>query len=41
MLVYLINGVSGKIVYKYFERKVRLDEPIDMALSENIFILAF
>ena len=41
MIVYLVNGVSGKIVYKYFEKKVRLDQPIVMTLSENNFILAF
>lgn len=40
-MVYLINGVSGRVVYKFFERKVRFDLPIDMIMSENMFILAF
>ncbi len=40
-IVYLINGVSGKVVYKFFEKKVRLDQPLDMLLSENTFIISF
>lgn len=41
LIIYLVNGVSGKIVYKYFEKNVRTDLPFDLVLSENIFILAF
>lgn len=41
LIIYLINGVSGKIVYKFYERKVRLDLPIDMILSENNLIITF
>ncbi len=41
VMVYLVNGVSGKIVYKVIERKVRLDLAFDMVLSESIFILVF
>jgi hypothetical protein len=39
--VYLINGVSGRILHKYIERKVRLDLPFDIVLSENIFVFSF
>jgi len=41
VLMSLINGVSGKVVYKFFEKKVRLDLPVDMILSENNFIALF
>lgn len=41
LYVYLINGVNGKILHKYFEKNVRLDLSIDFVLSENIFILSF
>lgn len=39
--VYIINGVSGKIVYKFKETGVAATESIDMFLSENYFLLAF
>jgi len=41
LYVYLINGVSGKVIHKYFEKNVRLNLPIDFVLSENLFILSF
>ena len=41
LIVYLVNGVSGKLLHKFFERKVRWDHPLVMVLSENLFILAF
>ena len=41
LVVYLINGVSGRVIYKYFEKKIRFDMPISAAISENVFILAF
>lgn len=41
LVFYLINGVSGKVVYKFYEKKVRLDLPIDMIMSENYFIATF
>ncbi len=41
LYVYLINGVSGKIIHKYLEKNVRLDLSIDFVLSENLFILSF
>lgn len=41
LTVYIINGVSGKIVYKFQESNVTPGEPIDMYLSENFFVLAF
>ena len=41
VIVYLVNGVSGKVIHRYLERKVRLDQPIDFVLSENLFVLAF
>lgn len=39
--VYIINGISGKVVYKFHEASVVTASPIDMVLSENYFILAF
>jgi len=39
--IYIINGVSGKVVYKFQLADVCLGEPIDMFLSENYFVLAF
>lgn len=39
--VFLIDGVTGKIVYKFSEVNVAVNEPADMVLCENYFILAF
>lgn len=39
--IYIINGVSGKVAYKFTQADVSLGEPIDMFLSENYFVLAF
>lgn len=39
--MYLINGVSGRVLYKFFEKKVRLDLPIDLILSEHMLIMSF
>lgn len=39
--IYIINGISGKVVYKFEENSVSQGEPIDMFLSENYFVLAF
>ena len=39
--IYIINGVSGKIVYKFSESNVSEGEAIDMHLSENKFVLSF
>lgn len=33
--VYLINGVTGRVIFNFFEKKVRLDLPIDLILSEH------
>jgi hypothetical protein len=41
VIVYLINGVSGRVLHRYVERKVRLDLPFDIVLSENMFVFAF
>jgi hypothetical protein len=41
LFVYLINGISGKILHRYLEKRVRLDLTVDFVLSENLFILAF
>lgn len=41
LILYLINGVSGKVINKFIETKVRLDLPIDMILCENNFIVTF
>ena len=37
--LYLINGVSGKVMHKYIERKVKLSEPISVAFSENTLVV--
>ena len=39
--VYIINGISGKIVYKFSVDNVSAEHPIDMVLAENQFVLAF
>jgi hypothetical protein len=39
--IYIINGVSGKIVYKFSESNVCEGEAVDMHLSENKLVLAF
>ena len=39
--IYIINGVSGKVVYKFQQNGISPGEPIDMFLSENYFLLAF
>jgi len=39
--IYIINGISGKVVYKFHESSVVTKSPIDMVLSENYFILTF
>ena len=39
--IFIINGISGKIVYKFSEKNVSLNESIDMLLADNYFILAF
>lgn len=41
LVVYLINGVSGKVLHRYLERNVRLDQAINMVLSEHIVVVAF
>ena len=38
--VYIINGISGNVVYKFNEKDVDTDEPIDMVVSEHFVILA-
>lgn len=39
--IYIINGISGKVVYKFSIDNVSSEHPIDMILSENQFVLAF
>lgn len=39
--LYVIDGINGKMVYKYAEADVSPNEPTDMILCENYFILAF
>jgi len=39
--IYIINSVSGKVVYKFKEKNIAAGEPTDMFLTENYFILAF
>jgi len=41
MIVYMINGVSGKVIYKYFEKKVKLEDPVDIAFSEHYLVVSF
>ena len=39
--VFVINGVNGKIVYKFSESDVDTSEPIDMVISENYLVASF
>ena len=39
--MFVINGVTGKIIYKFLQKDVITHEPIDMLLEENYFILTF
>jgi hypothetical protein len=39
--LFIIDGITGKIVYKFAEAGVSPNEPTDMLLCENYFILAF
>jgi len=39
--IFIVNGISGKVVYKFSESSVATKEPFDMLLAENQFILAF
>ena len=39
--LYILNGVTGKIVYKFSEQNVAPGEAMDMMLSENYFLLTF
>jgi hypothetical protein len=41
LTIYLINSISGKVIHRFFEKKVRLELPIDMVLCENTFIISF
>lgn len=38
--VYVINGVSGNVVYKFSEKDVDTEHPIDIAVSEHFVVLA-
>jgi hypothetical protein len=33
--LFLINGVSGKLIYKFYEENVLTSLPIDMVITEN------
>jgi hypothetical protein len=39
--LFIIDSISGSIVYTFHEDRVVLKEPYDMLLRENYFILAF
>lgn len=39
--VFILNGISGKIVYKFQHGGISIGDPIDMFLSENYLIVAF
>jgi hypothetical protein len=39
--IFVVNGITGKIIYKFQESSVATKEPIDMLLEENFFILTF
>jgi hypothetical protein len=39
--VYIINGISGKIVYKFKEKDIDVQKPIDMVIAENYCITSF
>jgi hypothetical protein len=39
--VMIVNGVSGKVVYKFSIDNISTEDPIDMILQENQFILSY
>ena len=39
--IYIVNGISGKVVYKFSVENVSPEHPMDMVLLENQFVLAF
>lgn len=39
--VHVINGVSGKVVYKFSEDDIDALAPIDMVFTENFLVVAF
>ena len=39
--LFIIDSISGRIVYTFHEDRVVVDEPYDMLLRENYFVLAF
>jgi hypothetical protein len=39
--VYIVNGISGKVVYKFSVENVSPEHPIDMILLENQFVLSY
>ena len=40
MSVYVINGVSGNVVYKFSENNVDTEQAVDIAVSEHFVVLA-
>jgi hypothetical protein len=39
--VHVINGVSGKVVYKFAESDIDALAPVDMVFTENFLVVAF
>jgi len=39
--VHVINGVSGKVVYKFAEQDIDAVAPVDMVFTENFLVVAF
>jgi hypothetical protein len=39
--VFIINGISGKVVYKYKETNINTKRPIDMVIAENFCVTSF
>lgn len=41
LVIYLVNGVSGKVIHRYLEKNVRIDLSLDIVLSEHLYVVAF
>mmetsp|Transcript_34527 Transcript_34527/g.25620 ORF Transcript_34527/g.25620 Transcript_34527/m.25620 type:complete len:149 (-) Transcript_34527:500-946(-) len=41
VVVRVVNGVSGRVIYQYFEKRVDLKHEVDVAFSEHYLVLSF
>ena len=41
LVVYIIEGSTGRVIHQFYEKKVLFDYPIRMVLDENSLVLTF